>query len=152
MKGERASHTWQPTVLVNELFLELVKIKALNPGGGRTDRELFLGLAAHLMKRMLITHARPLSRRVQQVDLYENLNLPALRAEDLTELDELLQSLSDIDPQLRMIVEMRVFEGLSLQEIADQLGCARRTVDRRWFFARNWLQEQFALDIQESRT
>jgi len=93
-----------------------------------------------------------LSRRVEHVDLYENLNPRTLRAEDLTELDDLLESLSDIDPQLRVIVEMRVFEGLSLQEIADQLGCARRTVDRRWFFARNWLQEQFALDIPESRT
>lgn len=147
---ERTPHTWQPTVLVNELFLELVKIKALKPGdGGRTDREMFLGLAAHIMKRMLIHHARPLSRRVDQVDLCEGLNLEALQAGGLTDLEDMLVRLSNIDPQLRTIVELRVFEGLSIREIADQLGCASRTVDRRWFFARNWLQQQFAKDMPE---
>ena len=151
MKGERTPHTWQPTVLVNELFLELVKIKALKPGyGGRTDREIFLGLAAHIMKRMLIDHARPLKRRVEQVDLCEGLNLEALESGSLTDLDDLLVRLSSIDPQLRMIVELRVFEGLSIRGIADQLGCAPRTVDRRWFFARNWLQQQFATDMPEA--
>jgi RNA polymerase sigma factor (TIGR02999 family) len=128
----------------------LVNIKALNPGyGGKTDRELFLGLAAHIMKRMLIDHARPLKRRVEQVDLCEGMNLEALGAGSLTDLDDLLVRLSSIDPQLRMIVELRVFEGLSTREIADQLGCAPRTVDRRWFFARNWLQQQFATDMPE---
>jgi RNA polymerase sigma factor (TIGR02999 family) len=151
MKREPTPHTWQPTVLVNELFLKLVKIKALNPGhGGRTDREMFLGLAAHIMKRMLIDHARPLKRRVEQVDLCEGMNLETLQAGSLTDLDDLLVRLSGIDPQLRMIVELRVFEDLSIREIADQLGCAPRTVDRRWFFARNWLQQQFAGDMPEA--
>jgi RNA polymerase sigma factor (TIGR02999 family) len=147
MRSERTPHTWQPTVLVNELFLQLVNAKALNPGGGsRTDREVFLGLAAHIMKRMLIHHARPLSRRVEQVDLCEDLNLEALQSGSLTDIDDLLARLSEIDPQLRMIVELRVFEGLSIREVADQLSCAPRTVVRRWFFARNWLQQQFAID------
>ncbi len=60
MRNEQAPHTWQPTVLVNELYLELLKIKALNAAEERrSDREAFLGLAAHIMRRMLIHHARP---------------------------------------------------------------------------------------------
>jgi RNA polymerase sigma factor (TIGR02999 family) len=150
MTSERAPHTWQPTVLVNELFLELVKINALKPGGGDiSDREAFLGLAAHIMKRMLIHHARPLNRRVEQVDFCEDLKLETLQSGGLTDLEDLLDRLSNIDPQLRMIVEMRVFEGLSNLEIAGQLGCTRRTVDRRWFVARSWLQQQFARDLPE---
>ena len=150
MKNERAPHTSQPTVLVNELFLELVKINALKPGGGDiSDREAFLGLAAHIMKRMLIHHARPLNRRVEQVDFCEDLKLETLQSGGLTDLEDLLDRLSNIDPQLRMIVEMRVFEGLSNLEIAGQLGCTRRTVDRRWFVARSWLQQQFARDLPE---
>src|SRR5260370_39468604 len=152
MKRERAPHTWQPTVLVNELYLELVKIKALSPAGnGRTDREIFLGLAAHIMKRMLIHHARPLNRRVERVDLSADLNLEALDAAGLADIEDLLARLSKIDPQLQAIVEMRVFEGLSIREIAAQLNCTSRTVDRRWFFARNWLQEQFDTGACESR-
>jgi len=143
MRGEQSPHTWQPTILVNELYLELIKIKALKPDPqNRPDREIFLGLAAHIMKRLLIHHARPQYRNVERVDLSEGLNFESLSAADLASVESLLDRLSDIDPELRRIVELRVFEGCSIREIATELGCAPRTVDRRWLFARTWLQRQ----------
>ena len=145
LRSERAPHTWQPTVLVNELYLELLKIKALNAAQERTSgREAFLGLAAHIMRRMLVHHARPLYRRAQAIDLSEQLDLETLRASDLAEIEDLLERLSRIDPDLRTIVEMHVFEGFAIPEIAAHLNCASRTIDRRWAFARKWLEHQLA--------
>ena len=143
MRNERTPHTWQPTVLVNELYLELLRIKALDAAGERkADREDFLGLAAHIMRRMLVHHARPLYRRAEAIDFSEELDLKALRAADLADIEELLVRLSNIDPQLRTIVEMHVLEGCTIAEIASELNCASRTVDRRWAFARKWLEHQ----------
>jgi RNA polymerase sigma factor (TIGR02999 family) len=142
IRSERAPHTWQPTVLVNELYLELLKIRAIKTGEDRPEREVFLGLAAHIMRRLLILHARPLHRRVEQVELSEDLDLEANGAARMAEVEALLDELSGIDPQLRTIVEMRVFEGFSIPEIASQLNCSERTVDRRWAFARKWLEHQ----------
>ena len=144
MRSERAPHTWQPTVLVNELYLELLKIKALDPDESRSDREAFLGLAAHIMRRLLIHHARPLHRKIDQVELADELHLETAGAAELAEIEGLLERLAAIDPQLRTIVEMRVFEGFSIPDIASELQCAPRTVDRRWSFARKWLEHQLA--------
>src|SRR5437763_1780988 len=66
MRSERSSHTWQPTALVHELYLELVKVRALDASGRGEDRAAFLALAGHMMKRLLIHHARPLYRRAEQ--------------------------------------------------------------------------------------
>ena len=140
MRSERTPHTWQPTVLVNELYLELLKITAVKTGEDRPDREAFLGLAAHIMRRLLILHARPLHRHVEHVELSEDLDLEANGAVRMAEVEALLDQLSSIDPQLRTIVEMRVFEGFSIPEIASRLNCSERTVDRRWAFARKWLE------------
>ena len=71
MLGERSNHTWQPTVLVNELYLELTRIKALPPSSRREDqeeRDAFFGLAAFLMKRLLVHHSRPLPKRVTKAE------------------------------------------------------------------------------------
>ena len=142
IRSERTPHTWQPTVLVNELYLELLKIRAINTGEDRPDREAFLGLAAHIMRRLLIHHARPLHRQVEHVELSEDLDLEANGGARMAEVEALLDELSSIDPQLRTIVEMRVFEGFSIPDIASQLNCGARTVDRRWAFARKWLEHQ----------
>ena len=142
MRSERTPHTWQPTVLVNELYLELLKIRAVKIGEDTPDREAFLGLAAHIMRRLLIHHARPLHRQAEQVELSEDLDLEANGAARIAEVEALLDRLSSIDPQLRTIVEMRVFEGFSIPDIASQLDCSERTVDRRWAFARKWLEHQ----------
>ena len=150
MRNERTPHTWQPTILVNELYLELLKIKALNPDEERkSDRDAFLGLAAHIMRRMLIHHARPLYRHAEAIDLSKELDLKNLDSADLAEIEDLLTRLSKIDPELRTIVEMHVFEGFTIPEIASHLDCASRTVDRRWSFARKWLEHQLAPEPQQ---
>jgi RNA polymerase sigma factor (TIGR02999 family) len=144
MKGERTEHTWQPTALVNELYLELVKIKALKPPAQANDEEraAFFGLAAHLMKRLLIHHARPLYRRMEKVEIGDDLGVK--RSDTLDEVEQALSRLGTIDPRLRTVVEMKVFEGLTGDEIAHQIGCAPATVARYWSFARRWLQEELA--------
>jgi RNA polymerase sigma factor (TIGR02999 family) len=145
IRNERTPHTWQPTVLVNELYLELLKIRAIKTDEDRPEREAFLGLAAHIMRRLLIHHARPLHRRAEHVELSQDLDLEANGGARMEEVEALLTRLSSIDPQLRAIVEMRVFEGFSIPEIASRLNCGARTVDRRWAFARKWLEHQLAL-------
>ena len=144
MQGERSGHTWQPTALVHELYLELIKVRGLGASGGsEEDRKAFLGLAGHMMKRLLIHHARPLHRRVQRVDLSEAA--PADRtAESLQDVEDALTRLAAVDPRLRTVVEMKVFEGLTGDEMARRLGCSRATVSNWWNFAQRWLQEEWA--------
>lgn len=146
MRAERAGHTLQPTAVVHELYLELVKIKALRPAssGGADERAAFLGLAAYLMKQMLIHHARPLSKRAEKAVLLDRPGPPSPKEHSLVEIDEALNRLSTINPALRRVVELRVFEGLTREEIAREMGCGTATVARHWSFARNWLEEAFA--------
>jgi RNA polymerase sigma factor (TIGR02999 family) len=145
MQGERAQHTWQPTVLVNELYLALVKTKALG-GSGSTDdddeKSAFLRLSAHIMKHLLVDHARPLYRRSAQVELEETPGRDNLETESLQFVEQTLSRLAAIDPKLRTVVELRVFEGLTGEEIAQRLGCSPRSAANYWAFARNWLAKE----------
>jgi len=146
MRAERPNHTLQPTAVVHQLYLELVKVKALRPASsdGADEKAAFLGLAAFLMKRLLIHHARPLSRRAEKVELPDLPGLHTLSEQSLLEIDDVLNRLAAINPALRQVVELRVFEGLTREEIAREMGCGTATVSRHWNFARNWLQETFA--------
>ena len=146
MKSERTEHTWQPTVLVNELYLELVKVRRLEGGSGVDEQEkaAFLGFAGHLMKRLLLHHARPLRRRVEKVEFQEEPASADIGVKSLGDVEEALSRLADIDPKFRTVVEMRVFEGRTLDEIAPQIGCSRRTVASYWNFAKRWLQKEWA--------
>ena len=146
MKGERTEHTWQPTVLVNELYLALIKTKALQGSGSDSEQEkaAFLGLAGKIMKRLLIDHSRPLYRRAQKTPPPEGPDLGGAGAESLREVEEALSRLSAIDPRFRTVVEKRVFEGLTGDEIADHLGCSPRTVATYWNFAKRWLEKELA--------
>jgi RNA polymerase sigma factor (TIGR02999 family) len=150
MKGERAEHTWQPTVLINELYVELTKIRTLGGGEGADEQEraAFLGFAGHLMKRLLIHHARPLHRRIEKVELQEDTITVQAGAEPLVEVEDALSRLAAVDPKFRTVVEMRVFEGLTSEEIARQLGCSRRTVVSYWNFAKGWLKSEWARSEQ----
>ena len=143
MQGERANHTWQPTVLVHELYLELTKIKSLPAEGAAAsdERNAFLGLSAFLMKRLLVHHARPLPKRVTKTEIGEAMGMAASGDASLAEIEDLLRGLQEIDPVLRSVVEMKVFEGQSREEIAERLGCSVRTVARHWDFAQHWLQK-----------
>jgi len=144
MRAERAGHTLQPTAVVHQLYLELVKVKALRPSSSAStdEKSAFLSLSAYLMKQMLIHHARPLAKRVEKDELPELPDSP--KEHSLVEIDEALTRLSAINPALRRVVELRVFQGLTRDEIARELGCGPATVARYWSFARNWLEVSFA--------
>lgn len=145
MKGERTEHTWQPTLLVNELYLALVKMKALG-NGSRADEEkaAFLGLAGHVMKHLLIDHSRPLYRRNEKIQLHDMPDLAQTGIEHVQFVEQLLTRIGTLDSKLRSVIEMRVFEGLTGDEIAQQLGCSPRTVANLWTFAKRWLSSELA--------
>ena len=146
MQRERSGHTWQATVLVNELYFELSKIRGLrnidycDPAA---EKAAFLALAAHIMHRLLLSHARSLRKRAQHVELDES-RLLAQTEQKFAEIEHALAKLEAINPKLRQVVELRVYEGLTGDQIATRLGCARRSVARYWEFARAWLEENFA--------
>ena len=145
MKRERVNHTLQPTALVSELYLELLKLRGLEDRAYADDREkaAFLGLAGQIMNRMLIHHARPLARRVERVEIDDDSAIESgLSA--LNNVESALEGLEQIDPRFRAVVEMKVFEGRTGEEIAQRLGCSPRTVVSYWNFARNWLRKEWA--------
>ncbi len=142
LQREARAYSWQPTLLVNELYLELIRNKALDQGYDDSRRAAFFGLAGFLMKRLLILHSRPLRNRVETVDV-DAIDLfpqspPA--AESLHAVESLLDRLGAIDARIRSVVELRVFEGKTHEEIAAELGCSVRTVSGCWSFARRWLE------------
>jgi RNA polymerase sigma factor (TIGR02999 family) len=146
MRGERPDHTLQPTAVVHQLYLELIKVKALRPAsseGAPNEKAAFLGLAAYLMKQLLIHHARPLAKRVAKGELPDVPGPQSDPEHSLIEIDGALNRLAAINPALRRVVELRVFEGLTREEIAQRMGCGTATVARHWNFARNWLEEAF---------
>jgi RNA polymerase sigma factor (TIGR02999 family) len=144
LMGERKEHSWHPTLLVNELYLELVRIKALPPQQGERHNEkaAFFALAGQIMRRLLIHHARPLSSKAQKVPLWEEMN--AGSDGSLVEVEDILTRLEAIKPAIRTVVEMKVFEGMTAEEIALQVGCAVVTVNRYWQFARHWLRKEWS--------
>jgi RNA polymerase sigma factor (TIGR02999 family) len=148
MRMERAPHTWQPTALVHELYLELRKIRSFmveERSDPDAEKRAFLGLAAYLMKRLLIQHARPLSKRYERLEI-ESITEPSAAELHLREVDDALHALAAIDPDLTQVTEMKVFGALTTNEIATYLRCSERSVERRWAFARTWLKNNFATD------
>lgn len=143
MRREGPRHTWQPTVLVNQLYLELIKIRALrsNTSEATDDRTAFFRLSAHIMKRLLIHHSRPLAKRMEISNIANGFDLPADASDDLKVVEDLLLDLERIDPAFRAIAEMKALEGLSIEEIAERLNMPLRTAYRRWTFVRTWLAE-----------
>jgi RNA polymerase sigma factor (TIGR02999 family) len=142
MRGERKDHSWQPTALVNELYLELIKIKSLKGGQDAEDeKESFFRLAAFLMRRLLIHHSRPLYRRIEKVELENDSPGEIPDSESLLDIENALNRLAEINPNLRCVVEMRVFEGRNVEEIAKELGCSTKTISRYWTFSQRWLRE-----------
>ena len=157
MQHERSEHSWQPTVLVNELYLELIKIRALDansPDAG-SEKQAFLGLAGHLMHRLLIHHSRPAAYRAKRlnVDFDSGLELPGdgSPVESLQNVEDLLDKLAAIDPKFRIVVEMRVFEGSTGEEIAARLGCSLRSVNTYWKFAKHWLRQEYSRTVATER-
>ncbi len=141
MRSERGNHTLQPTALVSELYLELVRLKRLDDRTYDDDQEraAFFALAGQVMRRLLIHHARPLARRVTHVAEEKTPEAAVSGAEALQEVEDALERLETISPRLRHVVEMKVFEDLTGEEIAQRLGCSLRTVASDWNVAKHWL-------------
>ncbi len=149
MNAEGGQHSWQPSLLVNELYLQLIKVRSLpSPANGdRSERDHFLQFAGHVMRHLLIDHSRLLSKRAVKIDIaHFDFAEEESGAATLQEIDDLLESLAGIHPRLRSIVEMKVFEGLPVEEIADRLEVAPRTVARNWTFCKEWLREQLTVE------
>ncbi|MGB2636644.1 MAG: sigma-70 family RNA polymerase sigma factor [Candidatus Acidiferrum sp.] len=140
MRRERADHTLQTTALVHEAYLQLVRQRSPNWQG----RAQFFGIAAQLMRRILIDHARRHLRAKRGgtqavLPLDEALAFSPEPAEDLLKLDEALDRLSKLDPRQSRIVELRFFGGLSAEETSKFLGVSPITVKRDWALAKVWL-------------
>jgi RNA polymerase sigma factor (TIGR02999 family) len=140
-RGERHGHTLQPTALVNETYLRLVNQRL----EGCHDRVQFLAVAAILMRRVLLNHARgKLTEKRGEgalaVELTEDMATGELRMEELLAIDQALTALAEVDAEQAQLVEMRYFEGMSFEEIAEALGYSVITAKRRWASARAWLR------------
>ena len=98
----------------------------------------------YVMKRLLLNHARKLPSRIGRGELREMADPDSSAEHALVEVENALNRLGGISPRLRTVVELRVFEGLTREQIALRLGCGTATVARDWSFARHWLEESFA--------
>jgi RNA polymerase sigma factor (TIGR02999 family) len=139
----RREHTLQPTALVHEAYLKMVD----QQGAQWESRVHFFAVAAHVMRHILIDHARARLREKRgggnlKLSLDDAINLSDERSADLVRLDEALKTLAEVDEQKAKIVEMRYFAGLSNEEIAHALGIGTATVTRSWRTAKAWLQMQ----------
>jgi RNA polymerase sigma factor (TIGR02999 family) len=142
LRRERAGHTLQPTALVHEAYLRLVE----QPEQNSQTRAHFLGIGAHLMRQILVDHARKRDAdkrggRKQRVTL-DDLNVAApaaLSPEELIALDDALCKLEEFDSRESRIVELRFFGGLTEEEISHLLRVSVRTVKRDWSVAQAWL-------------
>lgn len=145
MRREREAHTLSPTALVHEAYLRLVDQRRVD----WRNRAQFVGVAADMMRRILVNHAR--DRRAQKrggdaervtISLAEGL----LDGPDvgLIALDEALVSLAAQDARKSRIVELKFFGGLTTEEVAEVIGLSTATIEREWKFARAWLYEAIA--------
>ncbi|MGA8109493.1 MAG: ECF-type sigma factor [Acidobacteriaceae bacterium] len=141
-RGERPEHLLQPTSVVNELFLKLVRQRSLR----FEDREHFYSLSAKLMRRVLIDHARTHSRAKRDggiaIPLDEGLAWIDARPVEAMDLDRVLNEMEAIDARKCRMVELRFFLGFTAEETAELLGTSKATVDRELRFARAWLHER----------
>jgi RNA polymerase sigma-70 factor, ECF subfamily len=140
MRRERRGHTLQTTALVNEAFLRLTDARTV----GWQDRAHFLGIAARLMRRVLVDHARARGYRkrgggAQRVTLDDRLVGSPEPALDVVALDGALEALAAVDARKGRVIELRFFGGLSVEETAQVLGVSPDTVKRDWRLAKLWL-------------
>lgn len=145
MRSERANHTLQPTALVHEVFLRLINSDEVDV----SSRDHFMMLAAQVMRRVLIDHARGAKRKkrggeLQRVPL--SVADPAfdepISAEQLIIIDESIERLRGLDERKARLVELRFFGGLDEEAAARILGVSRSTASSDWRFARAWLLKQ----------
>ena len=147
MSRERPGHTLQTTALVNEAYLRLIDQREVR----WQNRAHFFAIAAQMMRRILIDHARKLAYAKRggggrRISLDEVAVLTEERATELVALDEALESLAKIDERKARVVELRYFGGMSVEETAETLKVSPDTVTREWRRARAWLRKQVMSD------
>ncbi|MDQ3255316.1 MAG: sigma-70 family RNA polymerase sigma factor [Acidobacteriota bacterium] len=140
LSRERPGHTLQTSALINEAYLRLVDQQDIRWQG----RAHFYGIAARLMRQILVDYARRrgYAKRggdVRRVPLDEAMVVSEERAAEVVALDDALKSLAEIDPRKSQVVELRFFGGLSIEETAVVLGVSEGTVRRDWALAKAWL-------------
>jgi RNA polymerase sigma-70 factor (ECF subfamily) len=142
MRRERPDHSLQATALINEAYLRMV--------GEDIDwnsRAQFIGLAAHVMRRVLVDYARArnaeqLGDALNRVEIHEEFAIPPRQLDEVAELDEALRKLEKEKPRQARVVELRYFGGLSVEQIATLLEIAPRSVKRDWALARIYLYRE----------
>ncbi len=146
LRGERRGHTLQATALMHEAWLRLAQVHA-----PWQDRAHFVRAAAGTMRRVLVEHGRARLRdkrggAAERLTLSTELHGRSAPPDDVVAIDEALRRLAEVDPTLVQIAELRVFGGLSHQEIADVTGSSLRTVERGWRLARAFLRRELQGD------
>jgi RNA polymerase sigma-70 factor, ECF subfamily len=143
MRRERGDHTLQPTALINETYLRLIGETTTN----FQNRAHFIGFAGHVMRHVLVDHARAHKAsmrggKLRRVELEEGIAISKERSGEILVLDEALNELEKVSPRQAKVVELRYFAGLSVEEIASMLEIGPRSVEREWASARVWLFER----------
>ena len=143
LKHERQGHTLQTTALVHEAYVRLID----QVGVRWQNRAHFYAIAAELMRRILVDHARKRNAAKRggdavKVTLNEDLKASAEPNVDLIAVDEALTKLATLDRQQARVVELRFFGGLNVEETAEVLGISDRTVKRDWSVARAWIRRE----------
>ena len=143
LRKERPGHSLQATALINEAFLRLIDVKNVQ----WQSRAHFFAIAANLMRRILVDHARRRDAEKRggpqiRLTLDETLAIARQPDVDLLAIDQALDRLAAIDEQQARVVELRFFSGLSVEETAAALGVSTKTVKRDWSVARAWLRRE----------
>jgi RNA polymerase sigma factor (TIGR02999 family) len=150
LRRERSDHTLQTTALVHEAYLRLADQKEVR----WKNREQFMGVAAQLMRRILVDYSRGHDAKkrgndFEKVFLEEAEVIAKGKAADVIALDEALTRLAEFDPQQAQLVELRFFGGLSMEDAAGVLGVSRTTVKRNWNLAKAWLARELTKGDQK---
>lgn len=143
LRAERKDHTLQATALVNEAYLRLVDVQAMN----WQNRAHFLAMAARLMRRVLVDSARARGYQKRdagalRISYSEDLAVADEKSSEVVKLDDALDALAKLDERKSLVVELRFFGGLSVAETAAVIGVSEETVMRDWKAARAWLTRE----------
>ncbi|HEU4834391.1 MAG TPA: sigma-70 family RNA polymerase sigma factor [Pyrinomonadaceae bacterium] len=148
LRREQAGHTLQTTALIHEVYVRLVDQRNVQ----WQNRAHFFGIAAQMMRRILVDHARTKKRAKRggsdvKVSLADAAIPVKERDLDVVALDEALNRLAAIDEQQSRVVELRFFSGLTVEETAEVMGISAATVKRDWSMAKAWLHRELSREI-----